>query len=159
MIGLPVIELATGKELGLVSDLSWNHEQRRMKAICLETGGVICRTGTINCKNIVSIGTDAVTVADEAPGGEAATAEGDQKLAEMSGTLIVTEKGRNLGTLQGPVFDDKGESLLGYEISGGILDDLLSGRDVLPPEAVLTWGKENVVVRDAGKFEAKEDAK
>ena len=47
IVGLPVIKLSTGKELGLVTDLSWNHDQRKIKAISLDTGGVVSRPGSI----------------------------------------------------------------------------------------------------------------
>jgi uncharacterized protein YrrD len=53
------------------------------------------------------------------------------------------------------VFDDNGELLVGYEVSGGLVGDFISGREVLPPDAVLVWGVEAVVVRDLNR---KDDA-
>ncbi len=151
IIGLPVIKLATGKELGWVADLSWNHEQRKIKGISLDTGGVVYRSGSIPFSEIAFIGQDAVTLADEATSREGTDSSGDKSIGAVAGVLVVTDTGRNLGTLQDLVFDDSGKSLVGYEISGGLVGDFISGREVLPPEAVLAWGTETVVVRDVRK--------
>jgi uncharacterized protein YrrD len=148
IVGLPVIKLSTGKELGLVADLSWNHDQRKIKAISLDTGGVVSRSDPIPFGSIAFIGQDAVTVADEATTGGKADSDGDKSIGAVAGVLVVTDTGRNLGTLQDLVFDGHGESLVGYEVSGGLVGDFISGREVLPPEAVLVWGSEAVVVRD-----------
>ena len=151
IIGLPVIKLATGKELGWVADLSWNHDQRKIKGISLDTGGVVYRSDPIPRSNIAFIGQDAVTMADEAASGEGTDSSGDKSIGAVAGVMVVTDTGRNLGTLQDLVFDDSGESLVGYEVSGGLVGDFISGREVLPPEAVLAWGTETVVVRDVRK--------
>lgn len=148
IIGLPVIKLSNGKELGVVADLAWNHEQRKMKAIALDTGGVISRPDIIPFNHIF-IGRNAVTVDDESLAGEGADSCGDRSISAVGGVLVVTDTGRNLGTLQDLVLRDDGSSLIGYEVSNGIVGDFISGRDVLLPEAVLAWGNEAVVVRDA----------
>ena len=155
IVGLPVIKLSTGKELGLVTDLSWNHDQRKIKTISLGTGGVVSRMEPIPVGNIAFMGQDAVTVADEATAGGKADSDGDKSIGAVAGVLVVTDTGRNLGTLQDLVFDDNCALLVGYEVSGGLVEDFISGREVLPPEAVLVWGAEAVVVRDVKR---KEDA-
>lgn len=154
IIGLPVIKLATGKEVGWVADISWNHDQRKIKGISLDTGGVIYRSDPIPFCNIAFMGLDAVTMADETMTGEGADSIGDKSIGEVAGVLMVTDTGRNLGTLQDLVFDDNYGILSGYEVSGGLVGDFISGREVLSPEAVLAWGTETVVVRDARKEEA-----
>ena len=155
IVGLPVIKLSTGKELGIVSDLSWNHDQRKIKSISLDPGGVVSRREPINIDDIAFMGPDAVTVVDEATTGRKTDSDSDKSIGTVAGVLVVTDTGRNLGTLQDLVFDDNGELLVGYEVSGGLVGDFISGREVLPPEAVLAWGVEAVVVSD---FKRKENA-
>jgi uncharacterized protein YrrD len=155
IVGLPVIKLSTGKELGLVTDLFWNHDQRKIKAISLDTGGVVSRLEPIPVGDIAFMGQDAVTVADEMTTRGKADSDGDKSIGTVVGLLVVTDTGRNLGTLQDLVFDDNGELLVGYEVSGGLVGDFISGREVLPPDAVLVWGVEAVVVRDLNR---KDDA-
>jgi uncharacterized protein YrrD len=153
IVGLPVIKLSTGKKLGMVTDLSWNHELRKIKAISLETGGAVSRVKPIPVDDIAFMGQDAVTIADEATTGEKADSDGDKSIGAIAGVLVVTDTGRNLGTLQDLVFDDNGELLVGYEVSGGLVGDFISGREVLPPEAVLVWGAEAIVVKDLTRKE------
>ncbi len=156
IVGLPVIKLSTGRELGLVTDLSWNHDQRKIKAISLDTGGVVSRLEPIPVGDIVFMGQDAVTVADETTTRGKADSDGDKSIGTAVGLLVVTDTGRNLGTFHDLVFDDNGELLVGYEVSGGLVEDFISGREVLPPDAVLVWGGEAVVVRDLNRKEGAE---
>jgi uncharacterized protein YrrD len=148
IVGLPVIKLSTGKELGLVTDLFWNHDQRKIKAISLDTGRVVSRVEPISVGDIAYLGQDAVTVPDEATTVVNADRDSDRSIGAVAGVMVVTDTGRNLGTLQDLVFDDFGELLVGYEVSGGLVGDFISGREVLPPDAVLAWGTEAVVVKD-----------
>lgn len=156
IIGLPVINVETGKELGLVTDLVWNHDQRTITAISLDNGGIIGRSDPIPYNQIAFIGQDAVTVNDVAAAAGEWDRKGDRNIKTATGVLVVTETGRNLGTLQDLVFNDNAELLAGYEVSDGIVGDIISGRDVLPPEAVLAWGAEAVVVRDVDRKEGAE---
>jgi uncharacterized protein YrrD len=149
IIGLPVIKMSNGKEIGVVADLAWNHDQRKMKAIALDNGGVISRPDLIPFDHIALIDRNAVTVDDELLAGEGADDSGDRSISAVGGVLVVTDTGRSLGTLQDLVLHDDGSSLIGYEVSNGIVEDFISGRDVLPPDAVLAWGNEAVVVQDA----------
>jgi uncharacterized protein YrrD len=151
IVGLPVIKLSTGKELGLVADLFWNHDQRKIKAISLDTGRVVSVVEPISVGDIAFMGQDAVTVSGEATTGGNADSDSDKSIGTVAGVMVVTDTGRNLGTLQDLVFDDNGELLVGYEVSGGLVGDFISGREVLPPDAVLVWGMEAVVVRDLNR--------
>jgi len=156
IVGLPVINVATGEKVGLVTDLFWNHDQKKITAIGLDTGGVISRSEPISCKHILSIGQDAVTVNGASGTGDAKSCESDRNISDVTGLLVVTDTGRNLGTLQDLVLDGDGSLLAGYEVSDGLVGDIISGRDVLPPGAVLAWGSEAVVVRDTDRKEGTE---
>ncbi len=156
IVGLPVINVETGEKVGLVSGLFWNHEQKKITAIGLDAGGVIGRSDPIPCKHVLSIGQNAVTVDGAGGTGDTRNCEQDRNISDVAGLLVVTDTGRNLGTLQDLVLDGDGPLLAGYEVSDGLVGDIISGREVLPPGAVLAWGSEAVVVRDEDRKEGTE---
>src|SRR5208337_1557902 len=92
IVGLPVIKLSTGKELGFVADLTWSHDQRKITAISLDPGGVVCDADPIPLSNIAFIGQNAVTVTDEAKTG--VDSSGDKNIGAVAGILVVTDTGR-----------------------------------------------------------------
>lgn len=151
VIGLPVVSLTTGKELGYVKDLVWSHEQRKLTGIGVDGKGAWNSEKMVSFDDIASIGQDAITVADSSGlqrKGRAGGRACGRSLDSSSGALVVTETGRNLGTMQDLVFDEDSGELIGYEVSAGLVGDLITGRDLLPPQAVLVWGAETVVVQD-----------
>lgn len=155
IIGLPVINLATGKEIGHVSDLVWCPETRKITGIILNGGGVLSRPRLIRYQDVVNIGRDAVIVTGEAPEGEADPATG-LRATQVAGIPVITARGENLGTMEDVVFTMTGGELAGYEISAGLVDDLISGRSTIPWDAVATWGEEAVIIKDVPGLEAPE---
>ncbi|MGB4504130.1 MAG: PRC-barrel domain-containing protein [Syntrophaceticus sp.] len=146
IIGLPVVSLATGKEIGVVDDILWSHQDSRIRYLVV---GDHC----IPFSDISSIGTDAITVS----GVEVLKVKDeDGDLSELrsvnqtGGELVLSEDGENLGTLKDVLFDTDEGKLLGYELSAGVVGDLLSGRMIMSPEMVFSWGKESIIAGISG---------
>ncbi|CEO90006.1 PRC-barrel domain-containing protein [Syntrophaceticus schinkii] len=139
IIGLPVVSLDTGDEIGVVDDILWSH--RDMRICCLVVGD-----HCLPFAEISSIGTDAITVS-----GREVLQEDDVSLCEMreafplpkedsgipsetrepspclrsvnqtGGELVLSQDGNNLGTLKDVIFDADEGKLLGYELSTGVV--------------------------------------
>lgn len=144
VIGLPVICLASGKEIGVVEDLIWSHAELKVTHLVVNGKGGLNRSRCIPFEEVKSIGEDAVTVEDDGLENTDLPPE-ERRVSEIAGGLVLTEGGRNLGTLEDVFFDNAGGKLLGYEVSTGLVGDLLSGRMIMPPEMVVTWGEEAVI--------------
>lgn len=143
IIGLPVVSLATGKEIGVVEDILWSHPDLKIRYL-------VVGDHYLPLPGISSIGTDAITVS----GLEVLKEDGElsdlRSVNQTGGELVLTEDGENLGTLKDVIFDaDEGE-LLGYELSTGVVGDLLSGRMIMSPEMVFSWGKEAIIAGISG---------
>ncbi len=145
VIGLPVISLASGKELGVVEDLIWSHDELKVTHLVVNSKGVLNRTRYIPLGEVKSIGEDAVTVDGEEILEKVECQPEGKRVNEITGGVVVTEGGQNLGTLEDVFFDGAAGRLLGYEVSTGLVGDLLSGRMIMPPEMVVTWGEEAVI--------------
>lgn len=145
--GLPVVSLATGEELGFVEDLVWDHRGRRVTHIVINQKKINGKQSLVSFADVQSFGEDAVTVAEEALPDNAAAAT-ENKTSRLAGVPVLTAEGNSLGTLEDLIFTNTEGELLGYEISSGLVGDLVSGRNVLPLDAILTWGEDAVIVSD-----------
>ncbi len=149
ILGLPVISLATGKEIGIVNDLVWCPHIRKITYILLDETGILHQPRFIRYHDVTNIGKDAITVAvDSLPEGETKPQD-SPRVTQITGVPVLTTEGENLGTVEDVVFAVEDGELLGCEISGGLFEDLISGRSILPWDAVVTWGEETIIVKDA----------
>lgn len=144
IIGLPVIGLPSGKEIGVVEDLVWSHQELKITHLIVAGKGVFNRRRHIAFGEVKSIGDDAVTV-EEGVFKESPSSMEGKKVSQIAGDLVLTQEGQNLGTMEDLLFDSAAGKLLGYEVSTGLVGDLLSGRMIMPPEKVLTWGEEAII--------------
>ncbi|WP_054949105.1 PRC-barrel domain-containing protein [Numidum massiliense] len=149
VIGLPVYCLRFGKQIGVVQDLLFNREQH-LFGLLLASKGWFTRGRYIPADRIASLGLDAVTVdsedvcesfeqCDDVMG----VCSGQRKL---KGLPVVTATGRALGTLENVYFMEEMGTLIGYELTDGLLSDLREGRKALCTMEPLTWGTDAVIV-------------
>lgn len=150
IIGLPVIEIKTGKQLGTakdcVIDRDWN-----IQGVLLESKHWFAAPRYIAWDNIVSVGTDAVTVNDEQAvcerDGDADTfllLDGSFKL---KGLPVITVDGHQLGLVEDVYFGEKmDKQIVGYELSDGLISDLKEGRKWLPSSETAVLGEDAVIV-------------
>lgn len=143
IIGLPVVNLATGEEIGVVADILWSHQELKIR--CLVVGDHY-----LPFADLSSMGTDAITVSGPEVLQDDIELSELKSVNETGGELVLTQDGNNLGTLKDVIFDADEGKLLGYELSTGVVGDLLSGRMVMSPEMVSSWGKEAIIAGFTG---------
>ncbi|MBD2865287.1 PRC-barrel domain-containing protein [Paenibacillus oceani] len=151
IMGLPVLDIEAGKQLGIAKDFlidrDWN-----LQGVLLESKNWFASPRYIGWEDIVSIGTDAVTVKDEQAvrsmddsGSEwVALLDGGFKL---KGLPVITLDGENLGLVEDVYFGDKmDKKIVGYELSDGFISDIKEGRKWLPSPQSATIGEDAVMV-------------
>lgn len=150
IIGMPVIEIAGGKQLGHVKDIAMD-EEWRVTAVVVETKHWFSGPRIVCCDDIVSFGDDAVTVRDEACV-EVIEASKDWRYLQSSdekvkGKPVVTVNGSQLGVVEDVYFEENwGKKIVGYELTDGFISDLTDGRKWLPAPERITWGEDAIIV-------------
>jgi len=153
VVGLPIICLRTGEEIGSVRDILCDSEWRVLGVLLTEQGWF--HPGTyIPSENIHAVGDCCLTVT----GKDAITAlhhlaslhpvgilTGKTKL---KGKTVMTASGELLGRLEDVYFSADWEKLVGYELSNGWLADVTEGRKRLSAPLAVTIGEENLIVPD-----------
>lgn len=151
VIGLPVICVQTGKQVGnardfLLSD-SWEIE-----ALLLETKHWFSEATCIKWKDVIALGADAVTIEsdevirplEEAPEVSKSLLSGSHKI---KGLPVLTVNGQQLGILEDVYLDPEwGKKVIGYELTEGFISDLKDGRKWLPLPESVTVGEDAIIV-------------
>ena len=152
IINHKIFALDSGKEIGTVKDIIFNHQENRVMALMTDKGGIFTQSKLILMDDIQSIGKDAVIVPIE---------QLEKKLNEVDETIvaivkqnqyldktnIVTENGDKLGQITDIFFDDQTGLVQEFEVSGGILKTATSGKKVIKIEDIVTIGHDVTIVR------------
>lgn len=131
IIGLQVLS-AEGADLGRVLDLVFDHDADECVALVLREAGFLKSGQVVPWNDINAIGKDAVLVKSEAsivnPHEHGRLRAIMERETHLSGTQIITEDGRNIGSFSEIFLDETSGRVLGYEVSGGFVTDTLSGK-------------------------------
>ena len=146
VIGKPVVSYSDGKELERVQDLVFDAENGVVLALLVDQGGWFSEAHVLPLTDIREIGEDAVIIDDAKQIVSAADLPRIQEVLEgsnaLKGTKVLTEDGKDLGKLVDLSFDAHTGMVKEYEVSGGILADVSSGRATIPAPKTLKIGKD-----------------
>ncbi|MFD0714025.1 PRC-barrel domain-containing protein [Paenibacillus sp. GCM10027626] len=157
MIGLPVLEIDTGKQIGHVKD-AWFDEHWQLTGIILEGGRrFLSAMKSILWRDVLICGEDAVLIMNDTAVRKAKPDEvcrtfltGSNRLKDLP---VVTTDGEQLGRISDVYFNEiLGTQIVGYELTDGFIADLMEGRRWLPvppdPDTVMLG--EDVIIVPAG---------
>ncbi|MGB9792753.1 MAG: PRC-barrel domain-containing protein [Thermacetogeniaceae bacterium] len=153
IIGLPVVSVVTGKELGMVEEILWDHQDRRITSLVVgekkNSRKDFKNSHVVAMEEILGIGEHAVTIERDSLSETEMKERVGRPTTGVKGVPVITTDGNQLGTVEDVVFSETDGKLVGYEISSGLVGDIVSGRFILNPEAVVTWGEEMVIVNSS----------
>jgi uncharacterized protein YrrD len=151
VIGLKIISVKDGKELGKVDDIVYEPNENKVKALLVSAGGIFSDAKVIPFELISSIGKDAVMIKDENEIKNAG--ETDKNVAHiakkgdyLTKTKIVTQDGTELGNVTDIYFDDQTGDVQEFEVSKGGVQDLATGRKRVKVQDIVTVGKDATIV-------------
>lgn len=151
LLGLPVLELDTGTRIGEVREVVLDVEMASVLAILIAGTNWFADSQGIMFHNLFSIGRDAVTIRNrdvvqqlDILKNQSCTYQGKDLLNKG----IFTETGFNLGALVDIILDATTGEIKAYEISDGIITDLIHGRMLMPLPQAQVVGKDRLIVPD-----------
>ena len=152
IIGLPVICIHTGNQIGIVKDIACDPESN-VYGLILEPKTLFNEGKVIPLQEIKSIGDDAITVyvenitqtMDELEK-EHDELRGLYNARKLRGNKIITTNGKELGIMEDVYFHEELGTILGYELSEGIVADITEGRKYLPKPESITEGEDVLIV-------------
>jgi uncharacterized protein YrrD len=149
IVGLPVIETETGKQISQIEDIVLNIDEAKIYGIITNSAKDLSSEQGISFMNILSLGRDAVMVRNHSVIQEATAffeVTTIYYIKELFEKEIVTEEGLRLGILVDVFFDTSTGEMKSYQISDSIISDLLYGRKKMPIPKIQVIGKDKVIV-------------
>lgn len=149
VIGLPVLDLEAGEERGVVRDVLFD-EDLTFQGLLIEVKAMFRRGRFIPTHSIHAIGHDYVTIADEEM---MLPIQGIDHLngvktgpIKMMGKPLITANGHRLGQVEDIYFQTEFGAIVGYELSDGLLTDIMEGRKAVKHVERTKIGEDAVVL-------------
>lgn len=157
VVGLTVVDAKTEKRVGQVCDLIFD-DTPRLEALLLEEDGWLRRKRFAPLEAIV-IGTDLVLLKDneqlqpydEKDHTRISVCTGERCL---KGRSLKRLDGSELGRVENVYFAKEMGTIIGYELTDGLISDLMDGRRFFRTSQPLYWGKDVLIVgNDSSKLD------
>lgn len=149
VIGQDVFSLADGRRVHSVKDLVVSEDHDTIVALLVDEGGLLGTSTIVPIESVHRFGPDAVMVED---GSAVIPASADERVAAtldrnvtLLGTPVLTTEGKRVGQIGDMYFDEVSGEILGYEVSGGALEDVVRGTSWLPLPAIEVIGPDAVI--------------
>jgi len=148
IIGLPVVSIFDGNEIGKVKNLIINASKGTIDFFVIDSGIRSLAGGVIPADRVLGIGEYALTI--EQPDDISdivkipAAIELMQKNITVRGTRVLTRKGSLLGETGDIYIDEESYNIIGVEFIPEA--DIKSG--IIPRKSIITFGKNLLVVQD-----------
>ncbi len=144
IIGKPIFAYDTGQQIEKIEDLIFDHKSNHILGFLVAEKTWISSAKVIPLQDIHAIGPDAVIAKWKYAVVPARKLPDIKKILNrnkvLAGTKLMTTDGRNLGTMVDLYFDERTGKIEGYEVTGGIFADAVSGRAFVPAPKTLKVG-------------------
>lgn len=134
--GLPVIELKTGEKVGNCKSIIFNVNKKKILGITFKLKENIQSSKIVLLKDIESFGENAITIKCKK---SVLAADNFHNMPEIIkeqnkiiDSILITDKGKEIGTISDIIFDESDGKIYGFEISDGLIKDIIEGRGFLP---------------------------
>ncbi len=150
IIGLPIITISDGIEVGKVKAVIINADKGAVDYVVVDSGIQILSAKVIPTEYVLGIGEYALTIENEDAISDIsripAAIDLIQKNIQVKGTKVLTKKGRLIGEI-GDIYvnEDDNCSIIGLEF---IADITQKNIRIIPRDSIITFGKNLVVVKD-----------
>jgi len=158
IIGLPVIDISSGNEIGKVWDIIVNGDKGSADFFIIDDGMMILGAKVVAAKDIQGIGEYALTLGKKDALRDIAKVDHAiqlfKKNVKVKGTKVLTQKGRLVGEIGDIYIDENDCSIAALEF---MFFDNFQEIKVIPRSGVLTFG-ENLIVAVENIEEILDDA-
>lgn len=149
MLGLSIISIADGKEIGKVKDLVINSSQGAIECLVVDNEAWYLGFKMIPFAMVEGVGEYAVTIENESSITDSNDLPNVNELLKqnikIAGTKVLTKKGKLIGTVTEYFIDEENGKIAGCEFAPVNAPDKVK---VIPAKAVVTFGKDVLVVAE-----------
>ncbi len=149
LIGLPVLAGPDLRPVGRVQEVLISQDGLRLCGLVLETGGLLSRRRVLDYQAVRAVGSTYVLADERYLEDEAETRCG----SALTGLPVLDGSGEELGTLDDLYFEPSTGEIRALQLSRGFVDDLLSGKAILPLDGPALTGEGAILLDAAAESE------
>jgi uncharacterized protein YrrD len=150
VIGLPILSVSEGQQIGEVKDLVVNPQTFTIEYILINPDPWYLGLRAMAFGAVMGIGEHALTTEQTAAITTVSPGEPVAKLLDgevrVKGTQVITKRGRKVGKIGDFYLDEETGKITGYELLSGEGDGVAG---IIPAEIVVTLGEKMTVVEDS----------
>lgn len=149
VVGLPVISAGSGKKAGIVKDVVFCPGTREIKAFIVERRSFEVNQKLVFLEDVLNVGKDAIIInsPEDFKSMKRLEKNGDLKdRGEVLGLKVYSVYGEELGIVKDILFDCDSGLIEGIEISDGLIQDMVKGRNIIPLFGKVEFGEDNILV-------------
>lgn len=150
-IGVPVKSVGRDAPVGQITDLVFTHQGSLKALTVFPNRGLFRRARTVPIEMFVDLHRSGGVFLESKDLSETHDSGGEIRLiangAGLCGRRLVTHDGQEVGIVGDVVLDGRPAKVWGFEVSDGIIKDLLDGRSVIDARGAVVRG-ETIVLED-----------
>jgi uncharacterized protein YrrD len=154
LIGLPVLTGRHMRRIGQVQEVLLSGDGTRICGLVLDGGGWLHQRRVLDFAAVRAVGQTHLLAEAECylSGEPSAPHSPDQthSCEELRGMPVLRESGEEVGTLDDVYFEPQSGRVTALQLSRGLVDDLLSGKEILPVDGAITTGEAVILLGDPG---------
>ena len=138
ILSLPVVTQKDKKPIGEVKDIVYDPEKNQLVGYLVDIGGWLREGKGFLHVDLLKREEDCLIIQDDSVIKKISKMENVREAndKDIRGLRVELEDGRYIGVIQDLLVDDKTGKITGYEISDGIIQDLLDGRSTISNEGL-----------------------
>jgi uncharacterized protein YrrD len=150
VIGKSVLTRDGGEKLGSVKDLVLSRDNALLIGLIVDEGILFGGSRAIPIRHVVSFGRDVVLVTDRGAVRDLErfreARDSMENRDRVLGKRVISDLGEDQGKVNDVYFDERTGRVTGYELVDGGLARTSGGKAFLPAEAVISAGRDAVIV-------------
>lgn len=140
ILSLPVVSLDDRKEIGEVKDIIYNPVESKILGYLVDSGGWFTEAKGFPHSELIKMEEDCLVIRNESVIKKISLIREiknaiDGKV-DIRGFKVECEDGRCIGVIQDLLLDENSWQITGYEISDGVIQDLLDGRSSISNQGI-----------------------
>lgn len=138
ILSLPVVTQQDKKPIGEVKDIVYDPEKNNIVGYLVDTGGLLREGRGFLHVDLLKREEDCLVIHDGSVIKKISKMDGVREAIEkdIRGLRVELVDGRHIGVIDDLLIDDQTGKITGYEISDGVIQDLLDGRAIIPNEGL-----------------------
>lgn len=161
LLNLSIVGQQDGKNLGVVKDLFFDHDTDQLLGLVVSEKDLfgLIDAQIVPWREVQSVTGDVVLVNNEHSRMKLKDDTNAHEMAHretvLSGTQVLSQEGKKIGTLADMFIDETTGQVVGYEVSGGFFSDSLRGKKFLPAPPGLSVGKDAAIATPQAEAQIK----